>query len=416
VPLLHPDEALALIENQTIEPRTERVPLEQALGRALAEEVLAPEDSPPFAKAAMDGFAVSSGDPGPSWRLAATLAAGDAPGRALARGECAKIMTGAMMPPGADKVIRVEYTREQDGVVTLLTEEPYTNVIPRGQNLRRGDRVLGPRLLAPQDVGVLASLGRTEVRVAVRPLVGVLATGSELRNPGETLGPGQIYNSNGLQACAQLSAAGARFRYYGIVRDEPSALRGAVGRALEECDLLLLSGGVSAGELDFVPGVLRDCGAQILFHKIAIKPGKPTLFARWERRLSAGSAGPPPAAAAGEAPRSGAGGPAYVFGLPGNPVSAFVIFELFVRPLLARLQGLHYAPRTVRARLAEGFQRRDTERVEMRPVRLERGEVRALEFHGSAHLNALSGADALLRIEAGVDHLEEGSWTDVRLL
>jgi molybdopterin molybdotransferase len=169
-----------------------------------------------------------------------------------------------------------------------------------------------------------------------------------------------------------------------------------VGTALEECDLLLLSGGVSAGELDFVPGVLRDCGAQILFHKIAIKPGKPTLFARRERRLS--------------------GGPAYVFGLPGNPVSAFVIFELFVRPLLARLQGLHYAPRTVRARLAEGFQRRDTERVEMRPVRLERGEVRALEFHGSAHLNALSGADALLRMEAGVDRLEEGSWTDVRLL
>ncbi len=403
MPLLHPDKALALIEGLTSEPRTELVPLDQALGRALAEEVLAPEDSPPFPKAAMDGFAVSSGDPGPSWRLAATLAAGDAPGRALARGECAKIMTGAMMPPGADKVIRVEYTREQDGVVTLLSEEPYANVIPRGENLRRGDRVLGPRVLAPQDVGVLASLGRAEVRVAARPVVGVLATGSELRNPGEPLGPGQIYNSNGLQACAQLSAAGAKSRYYGIVRDEPSALREAVGRALEECDLLLLSGGVSMGELDFVPGVLRDYGAQILFHKVAIKPGKPTLFARWER-LSAASGGKPSAR------------PSYVFGLPGNPVSAFVIFEVFVRPLLARLQGLRYAPRTVRARLAEGFRRRDTERVELRPVRLERGEVRGLEFHGSAHLNALSGADALLRLEVGVERLEEGSWTDVRLL
>ncbi len=403
MPLLHPDKALALIEGLTSEPRTELVPLDQALGRALAEEVLAPEDSPPFPKAAMDGFAVSSGDPGPSWRLAATLAAGDAPGRALARGECAKIMTGAMMPPGADKVIRVEYTREQDGVVTLLSEEPYANVIPRGENLRRGDRVLGPRVLAPQDVGVLASLGRAEVRVAARPVVGVLATGSELRNPGEPLGPGQIYNSNGLQACAQLSAAGAKSRYYGIVRDEPFALREAVGRALEECDLLLLSGGVSMGELDFVPGVLKDCGAQILFHKVAIKPGKPTLLARWER-LSAAGGGEPSAR------------PSYVFGLPGNPVSAFVIFEVFVRPLLARLQGLRYAPRTVRARLAEGFRRRDVERVELRPVRLERGEVRALEFHGSAHLNALSGADALLRLEAGVDRLEEGSWTDVRLL
>ena len=404
MPLLHPDKALALIEGLTIEPpRSERVPLDQALGRALAEEVLAPEDSPPFPKAAMDGFAVSSGDPGPSWRLAATLAAGDAPVRALARGECVKIMTGAMMPPGADKVIRVEYTREQGGVVTLLSEEPNANVIPRGENLHRGDRVLGPRVLAPQDVGVLASLGLAEVRVALQPQVGVLATGSELRNPGEPLEPGQIYNSNGLQACAQVRAAGGRARYYGIVRDDPSALRQAVDRALQECDLLLLSGGVSMGELDFVPGVLRDCGAQILFHKVAIKPGKPTLLARWERPSASGGAKPGVR-------------PSYAFGLPGNPVSAFVIFEVFVRPLLARLQGLRYAPRTVRARLAGSFRRRDAERVELRPVRLERGEVRALEFHGSAHLNALSGADALLRLEAGVSLLEEGSWTDVRLL
>jgi len=399
VALLHPDEALEMIEALNPEPRTETVKLDEALGRALAEEVLAPEDSPPFAKAAMDGFAVSSADPGPSWRLAAALAAGDAPARALARGECAKIMTGAMLPPGADRVVRVEYTREQGGTVTLLTEEPYANVIPRGENLRRGERVLGPRVLSPQDIGVLASLGRAEVRVAVRPVVGVLATGSELRNPGETLGPGQIYNSNGLQACAQVSAAGGRPRYYGIVRDEPEALRAAVGRALEECDLLLLSGGVSMGELDFVPGVLKDCGAEILFHKIAIKPGKPTLFARRER----------PGA-------SGAAHSTYAFGLPGNPVSAFVIFEVFVRPLLARLQGLRFAPRTVHARLAEAVKRRDTERVELRPVRLERGEVRSLTFHGSAHLNALSGADALLRLEIGVSRLEEGSWTDVRLL
>jgi len=399
VALLHPDKALAMIEALNPEPRTEVARLEEALGRALAEEVLAPEDSPPFPKAAMDGFAMSSADPGPSWRLAATLAAGDAPARALARGECAKMMTGAMMPPGADKVIRVEYTREQDGVVTLLSEEPYANVIARGENLRKGERVLGPRVLSPQDVGVLASLGRAEVRVAVRPEVGVLATGSELRNPGEPLGPGQIYNSNGLQACAQVSAAGGRTRYYGIVRDEPAVLREAVGRALQECDLLLLSGGVSMGELDFVPGVLRDCGAEILFHKLAIKPGKPTLFARRER------------GSGGSSPR-----PAYVFGLPGNPVSAFVIFEVFVRPLLARLLGLRYAPRSVRARLAESFQRRDAERVELRPVRLERGEAHPLKYHGSAHLNALSGADGLLRLEAGVSRLEEGSWTDVRLL
>ena len=423
--LLHPDEALALVEAVSLEPQTELVPLQGALGRALAEEVLAPEDSPPFPKAAMDGFAVSSADPGPSWRLAATLAAGDAPVRPLARGECAKIMTGAMLPPGADRVIRVEYTREQGGTVQLLREETARNVIGRGENLRKGDPVLGPRLLGPQDIGVLASLGMAEVKVAAVPEVGVLATGSELRDPGESLAAGQIYNSNGLQTCAQVSASGGRPRYYGIVRDEPAVLRQAVDRALDECDLILLSGGVSMGELDYVPAVLRECGAQILFHKMAIKPGKPTLFARRERgegpQLGGqGRQGGPPQPGGsqlggpplqGPLPR-----PAVVFGLPGNPVSAFVIFEVFVRPLLYRLLGLRYQARTVRAQLAGTVRRRDAERVELRPVRLQDGQVRTLDYHGSSHLNALSGADALLRLEAGVERLEEGSWVDVRLL
>jgi molybdopterin molybdotransferase len=323
------------------------------------------------------------------------------PDRPLGRGECAKIMTGAMMPPGADKVLRVEFTRERDGIVTLQQEEPYANLIARGENLKAGDRVLGSRVLEARDIGVLASLGRARVRVAVPPLAGVLATGSELRNPGESLGPGEIYNSNGLQLCAQVAAAGGKPRYYGIVSDEPARMREAVSRALDECDLLLLSGGVSMGELDFVPGVLEDCGAEILFHKLAIKPGKPTLFAR-RTRSAAGRRDARPAA--------------YIFGLPGNPVSAYVIFEVLVRPLLYRLLGLHYRPRMAAARLAEAVKRRDAERVEFRPVRLEAGEVHPLSYHGSAHLNALSEADALLRLDSGVQRLEEGSQVHVRLL
>jgi molybdopterin molybdotransferase len=309
-------------------------------------------------------------------------------------------MTGAMMPQGADKVLRVEFTQEQDGVVRLLQEEPYANLIARGENLKAGDRVLGPRVLQPRDIGVLASLGRARVQVAAPPAVGVLVTGSELRNPGESLGPGEIYNSNGLQLCAQVAAAGGQPRYYGIVSDEPARIREAVTQALAECDLLLLSGGVSMGELDFVPGVLQDCGAEILFHKLAIKPGKPTLFARRTR------------AATGQ----GEAQTAYIFGLPGNPVSAYVIFEVLVRPLLYRLLGLRYRPRTVEARLAASVKRRDAERVEFRPVRLEGGEVRVMSYHGSAHLNALSEADALLRLDAGVQRLEEGSQVHVRLL
>jgi molybdopterin molybdotransferase len=394
VPLLSPDRALEDIEALEPKPRTELVPLAQALGRALAEEVAAPQDSPPFDKAAMDGYAVRSGDPGPRYRLTGTVAAGEAPARALGRGECVKIMTGAMMPPGADKVLRVEFVRERDGVAELEQEEPYANVIARGENLKAGERVLGPRILEPRDIGVLASLGRSQVRVAVPPVVGVQATGSELRNPGESLEPGQIYNSNGLQLCAQVAGAGGQPRYYGIVPDEPELLRNAVEGALEECDLLLLSGGVSMGELDFVPAVLQECGAEILFHKLAVKPGKPTLLARRERGAR----------------------PAYIFGLPGNPVSTFVVFEVLVRPLLNRLLGLHYRPRQVAARLAQAVKRRDAERVEYRPVRLEGGAAHPLSYHGSSHLNALSDADALLRLDAGVQRIEEGTLVNVRLL
>jgi molybdopterin molybdotransferase len=299
-------------------------------------------------------------------------------------------MTGAMVPEGADKIVRVEFTRESNGFMSVVQPEPNANIIVQGENLRAGDPLLDAKVLRSQDIGVLASQGYAAVPVAVRPLVGVITTGSELRPGGEELGEGEIYDSNGPQLCAQIRAMGARWRSYGVVPDEPMRLAAAIDRALEDCDVLLLSGGVSMGDLDFIPGVLRDLGADILFHKLAVKPGKPTLFAQRGR--------------------------SFVFGLPGNPVSTFIIFEVFVKSLLYRWMGIAGRPRTTRGSLAETVKRRDGERLEYRPVRLEGTRIIPLSYHGSSHLSALREAEGLIRVEIGTTRIEEGSELDARLL
>jgi molybdopterin molybdotransferase len=318
------------------------------------------------------------------------IAAGDVPKNKVGPGQCSKIMTGAMMPEGADKIVRVEFTRESGGWMRVTEPEPYANIIERGENLRAGDPLLDPKVLRAQDIGVLASQGYASVSVAAAPMVGVITTGSELRSAGQQLEAGEIYNSNGPQLCAQVQAMGARWRNYGVVPDDPKQLAGAIDHALGDCDVLLLSGGVSMGDLDFVPGVLKTLGAQVVFHKLAVKPGKPTLFARKER--------------------------SFVFGLPGNPVSTFIIFEVFVKLFLYRWMGITGKPRVVSGTLAEAIKRRDAQRLEYRPVRLEGRRIIPLAYHGSSHLSALREAEGLIRIAIGTARIEEGSELDVRLL
>jgi molybdopterin molybdotransferase len=368
----------------------EVVPVVEALGRVLARAASARVDSPPFSKAAMDGFALQSADSSDRFRIVEVIAAGDVPRKKIGSGQCSKIMTGAMMPEGVDKIVRVEFAEEADGWARVVEPEPYANIIARGENLKAGDPLLGVKVLTAQDIGVLASQGFEAVPVSVMPLVGIITTGSELRGAGEELKVGEIYNSNGPQLCAQVAAMNARSRYYGAVPDDPEKLAGMVELALQDCDVLLLSGGVSMGDLDFVPDVLKRLGAEIHFHKLAVKPGKPTLFARKDR--------------------------SFVFGLPGNPVSTFVIFEVFVKTFLYRWMGLSYRPRVLTGVLAEALSRRDAERLEYRPVRLEGNRIHPLSYHGSSHLSALREAEGLIRIERGTARIEQGSELDVRLL
>jgi molybdopterin molybdotransferase len=390
-------QALILQEARTLPP--EAVPLGPAvLGAVLAEDVASDLDMPPYDKALMDGYAVRAADFADgraALQVVEEITAGRVPRHALAPGQASRIMTGAPIPTGADAVVMVERTRLlDDGRVHVegRPPRPGDNVLPRGREMRRGEVVLAAGAeLRPQELGLLAAVGRTEVRVAPPSRVAVLSTGDEVVEAGEAPGPGQIRNSNGPMLAALAARAGSRSRYLGIARDRLDSLRPLVEEGLRD-DVLVLSGGVSAGKYDLVPGVLQEAGVTAHLHKVEMKPGKPVFFGSRDRD----------------------GRRALVFGLPGNPVSALVCFALFVRPALRRLAG-HTSPGTdsVVATLAEDFAYR-TDRPTYHPAHLEvcegRSMVRAVPWFGSADLRGLARANALLVVPAG-DHQHKAGGT-----
>ena len=368
--------------------RVAEVSLSAAPGHVLAEECVSDLDMPPFDKSMMDGYALRSADAG-TLEMIEEVPAGKVPSREVLPGTCSKIMTGAPLPAGADAVQQVEKTRRDGSRVTLLAPvKPGQNVARRATDMRAGETVLRPgHRLRPAEIAALAAIGKTRVRVYAKPRCAVLATGDELVAPDATPGPGQIRNSNTSQIAAQVRDLGLECDDLGIVRDDEAAIRAAIREGLKR-DVLLLSGGVSAGDWDLVLPALEAEGVKIAMHQVAIKPGKPFCFA----------------------PR--------VFGLPGNPVSSFVIFEVFVRPYLGRLMGAETARPRVRARLETPVTQK-IERVQYLPavVRNEEGGavVRTVPWQGSADLFAVTKANAFLVVPVQTAH-DAGASVECMLL
>jgi molybdopterin molybdotransferase len=377
----------------------ETMPLTPAvLGLVLAADVASDLDLPPFDKAMMDGYAVRSADlAGGKATLAVVeeITAGRTPRQSLSAGQASRIMTGAPVPAGADAVVMIEYTKVVDDSRVAIEDKPPKagqHIMPRGKEMRMGEVVLGAgAVLGPAALGLLATVGRTEARITPAPRVAVIATGDELVEAGTKLQSGQIRNSNGPMLVAMVHGAGCRADYLGIARDDAERLRKLVDDGLR-ADVLMLSGGVSAGTLDLVPGILQQAGVATHFHRVAMKPGKPVFF--------------------GTGPRGTA-----VFGLPGNPVSSLVCFELFVRPALRRLGGRTDAlPPAIRAILAEDFRHR-SDRPTYHPAVLEESadgrHVRPVAWLGSPDLKALAGANALVVFPPGEGTLAAGEAFDV---
>src|SRR5262245_6737321 len=387
--LLSIEEAQELVLSRVELLPTETVPVEGAVGRVLAEAASAAIDLPPFDSSAMDGFALRAEDTPGTLPVPLRIAAGAPAGRGLAPGEAMGIATGAAVPEGADAVIPLEYVVDSDNTIEIAEAvEVGAHVRPTGGDLRRGAAVVeaGVRLGGAQ-LAALSAAGVAEVRVSQRPRAAVLTTGSELRRPGERLEPGQIYDANGILIEAQLASAGAAVERLSTVVDDEEAHREAIQRGLE-ADVLVTSGGVSVGPHDLVRSIEAELGVEEVFWGVSVKPGKPISFGVREGGL--------------------------VFGLPGNPVSVLVGFELFVRPAVLALQGVaEPRPRFERARLG-GELERNPGRDELVRGRLsfddEGSLVEPLPGRESHMIARAALADALVLVRRGEDRLQPGDW------
>jgi molybdopterin molybdotransferase len=374
------DDALALVLARVRPLPLEDVPIAAAAGRVLGSDALAAVDLPPFDSSAMDGYAVRAADTPGLLSVVGHSAAGRPELRTVGRGEAVVISTGAVVPAGADAVVPVE---ETTGDVSVESVSPGENVRPRAGDVGKGEVVVQVgRQLGPPQVAALAAAGIASVSCSRRPRVAVLATGSELRAPGELLGPGEIYESNSLLIAAQLELSGLDATVFPAVSDDPAATKDALERGLEH-DVLVTTGGVSVGPHDLVRATLAELGATEVFWRVAVKPGKPIAFA--------------------------VRGDTLVFGLPGNPISSLVGFELFVRPALRALEGaLEPGPHYLSGRLARAVAR-NAQRDELLRARRNGDRLEPLDGQDSHMIVRAAAANALVLIPRGAGEMPQGA-------
>ncbi len=395
--LLSLEEALAAL-GEAARPveGSERVPLTEARGRVLARDLVAPGDVPPFRRAAMDGYAVRAGDTfGASAQKPRRLKrvddvhAGEAARVPVGPGECVQIATGAPMPEGADAVVMVEETEaEGDEVLVYSGLHPGANVSPAGEDIRRGTAVLRAGApLDPSRIGVLAALGLANAEVFRRPAVAVIPSGDEVVPPGRPLGPGQIHDVNTYTLSALVAEHGGAPRLFPPVPDEVEAVREVFGRAFRECDLVVATGGSSVGARDLMVEVLGSMG-RVLFHGIAVKPGKPTLAAVVEGKIA--------------------------LGMPGYPTSCLTNGYGILVPLLRRIARLPpWEPRVLRLPLSKRVVS-PVGRFQFLPVKVKDGKA-VPAFKESGAITSMSEADGWVEIPANVDLIDRGEEVEVKL-
>lgn len=384
------EEAYALVTGAVVNGKTEKVSIHDSLHRVIAEDIISDVDMPPFNKSAMDGYACREADLGIPLKLIETIPAGKAPEKIIGPGECSAIMTGAPVPEGADTVIKVEDTRRnEEGKVLFEGRGGKANIAYKAEDVASGD-ILIPRgtFIEPQHIAILASTGYAMPEVACKPAVAIISTGDEIVEPDQKPGLSKIRNSNAYQLIGQVRKCGAMAHYAGIARDNEEDTYDMIDKAARDHDIVLLTGGISMGQFDFIPRVFEKLGVEVLFQTLAVQPGKPTLFGKLGNKR--------------------------IFGLPGNPVSAFNTFELLVKPYIRLSMGSDAGWTVVKLPLGKMYSRKKASRDSFIPVWIEEGKAYPIEYHGSAHINALTHAGGFIKVPLGTTELKEGELLDVR--
>ncbi|HEX7493252.1 MAG TPA: gephyrin-like molybdotransferase Glp [Bacteroidales bacterium] len=385
------DEAFGIVMKSGFETESETISFNSSYGRILDEDIASDMDMPPFNRSAMDGYACHRTDLSSDLEIVEVIAAGKEPAKMVGKNQCSKVMTGAIVPDTCDTVIMIEETINLiNGKIRYTGNEPKLNISFKGEDIRSGDIVLRKgKFIHPQDIAVMASVGSIKIMVKRRPKVGILSTGDELVEPSVKPGISQIRNSNAYQLMTQVVRAGGAGTDYGIAPDNEAVTFKIIEKAINENDIVIITGGVSIGDFDFVPLVLEQAGVKILFDQVNVQPGKPTTF--------------------GIHPK------AIVFGLPGNPVSSFIQFELLVRPLISSMMGHHWIPDECKLPMSTDYKRKSSVRLGFIPVTINNNkEVIPVPFHGSAHITALSYSDGIIAMKPGTKSLEKGEIVNVR--
>lgn len=385
------NEAYRIVIDSAFPTGTETISFSDACGRILAEDVFSDLDMPPFNRAAVDGYACRRSDLGKELEMVEIIAAGREPLIEAGTGQCSKIMTGAIVPEGCDTVFMVEDSEVlPNGRIRFTAGSTKPNISMQGEDVKKDDLVLHRGMqIKPQDIAVLASTGHVNVKVSVRPEAAIISTGDEIIEPWEKPLRSQIRNSNAYQLIAQTSLAGAKGKYYGIAPDTGESASEIISKAISENDIVILTGGVSMGDFDFIPSFLAREGVKILFNRVNVQPGKPTTFGVHPKAL--------------------------IFGLPGNPVSSFIQFETLIKPVIQKMMSSTWKPGIRKVRLGQYYSRKSASRQGWIPVSIDgNNEVYPVEYHGSAHIASLSHADGIISIMPGVESLSRGEEAEFR--
>lgn len=381
------EEALTILKQVVCKIRlpNESIPVNRAFGRIATENIVSRLDLPPFNKAAMDGYAVLADDERDEYQLIDTVPAGKVSIQKLTPGKTIKVMTGAPLPENTAKVIRLEYASENNGIVNIHTSEKYQNICARGEDIKRGNLIIkAGTLIGPLEIANLIACGITEIKVVRQSRIFIISTGDELINDIKEYQASKIMNSNG----PMLISLCQRHHFNVInnltIPDDKETTISAIKTALQIADIVILSGGVSFGEYDFVKPAVQELNLKLHFNKIAVKPGKPMTFASSENKI--------------------------LFGLPGNPVSVYLMFHLFVLHAVSLITGIKTKIKYNKYILGENYKRSSAKRTEYRPCKIDSDNtIKLINYNGSAHLSALLQSDGFFIIPQGITELITGS-------